>query len=317
MNVVREINRINEKELELATGAGSWHDQYKESAYIFVGGLNYELTEGDVITVFSQYGEIVDIDMPRDKATGKRRGFAFLMYEDQRSTVLAVDNLNGAELLGRTLRVDHTLNYKQKELVDGKWVDRETERLNVKPQAIEDNRDEPESDSASSLASVDKEDPMRDYLLAQKREKEQASSAGKRIKSDKKSTKKKHREGETPEERRARKERKKAKKLLLKQGEDGERRMIESRPITDRHRDEERDGRRYDRDEDNDKDGAVRNRSSSSPPQRHAERRSRSASPTRRSTQRRNGHSRSRTPTYRSSRDDRGSHGRDSRKSYE
>lgn len=72
--------------------------------------------------------------MPRDKATGKRRGFAFLMYEDQRSTVLAVDNLNGAELLGRTLRVDHVQNYKQKELVDGKWVDRETERLNARPE---------------------------------------------------------------------------------------------------------------------------------------------------------------------------------------
>lgn len=71
--------------------------------------------------------------MPRDKATGKRRGFAFLMYEDQRSTILAVDNLNGAELLGRTLRVDHVQDYKQKELVDGKWVDRETERLNAKP----------------------------------------------------------------------------------------------------------------------------------------------------------------------------------------
>eukprot|EP00965_Chrysotila_dentata_P030770 1024956-Pleurochrysis_carterae.AAC.1 len=45
--------------------------------------------------------------MPRDKATGKQRGFAFIAYEDQRSTVLAVDNFNGAKLLGRTLRVDH------------------------------------------------------------------------------------------------------------------------------------------------------------------------------------------------------------------
>ncbi|KAG8802112.1 hypothetical protein FRC16_010349 [Serendipita sp. 398] len=217
MNVVREINRINERELELATGAGSWHDQYKDSAYIFVGGLNYELTEGDVVTVFSQYGEIADIDMPRDKATGKRRGFAFLMYEDQRSTILAVDNLNGAELLGRTLRVDHTLNYKQKELVDGKWVDRETERLNVKPELTHDDRDEQESDSASSIASVDKEDPMRDYLIAQKKEE------GKRIKSKK--SKRKH-DDETPEERRARKERKRAKRLAKQKEGDKERRMI-------------------------------------------------------------------------------------------
>lgn len=43
--------------------------------------------------------------MPRDKETAKPRGFAFLMYEDQRSTVLAVDNMNGAMVLGRMLKV--------------------------------------------------------------------------------------------------------------------------------------------------------------------------------------------------------------------
>jgi len=40
-------------------------------------------------------------------------GFAFLAYEDQRSTILAVDNMNGAILLGRTLRCDHTENYRR------------------------------------------------------------------------------------------------------------------------------------------------------------------------------------------------------------
>src|ERR1700753_3136208 len=95
-----------------------------DSAYIFIGGLNYELTEGDVITIFSQYGEVVDVNLPRDKATGKTKGFGFLMYEDQRSTILAVDNLNGAKVLDRTLRVDHVRNYKQPKVknADGEWV---------------------------------------------------------------------------------------------------------------------------------------------------------------------------------------------------
>ena len=75
MNVVKEIQRINEKEarLELNPDA-SWHSKYKNSAYIFVGGLDYGLTEGDIITVFSQYGEIVDINLVRDKGTGKSKG---------------------------------------------------------------------------------------------------------------------------------------------------------------------------------------------------------------------------------------------------
>jgi RNA-binding motif X-linked protein 2 len=49
----------------------------------------------------------MDINMPRDAETGKPKGFCFLMYEDQRSTVLAVDNMTGAQVLGRTIRVSH------------------------------------------------------------------------------------------------------------------------------------------------------------------------------------------------------------------
>ncbi|KAJ2824897.1 RNA-binding protein Cwf29, partial [Coemansia sp. 'formosensis'] len=109
MNVVQEIRRINERESRQGSSGStaSWHDEYKDSAYIFVGGLPFDLTEGDIICVFSQYGEIVNINLVRDKETGKSKGYAFLQYEDQRSTILAVDNLNGAKVLGRVLRVDH------------------------------------------------------------------------------------------------------------------------------------------------------------------------------------------------------------------
>lgn len=49
----------------------------------------------------------------RDKKTGKSRGFAFLAYEDQRSTDLAVDNLNGYTIDGRVIGVDHVNDYKR------------------------------------------------------------------------------------------------------------------------------------------------------------------------------------------------------------
>ena len=53
--------KINEKELEmgLAGTKNSWHQEYKDSAWIFLGGLPYEMTEGDIICMFSQYGEPV------------------------------------------------------------------------------------------------------------------------------------------------------------------------------------------------------------------------------------------------------------------
>ncbi|XP_043837153.1 RNA-binding motif protein, X-linked 2-like [Dromiciops gliroides] len=110
---VKLINELNEREAELGvTEKVSWHAQYKDSAWIFLGGLPYELTEGDIICVFSQYGEIVNINLVRDKKTGKSKGFSFLCYEDQRSTILAVDNLNGIKIRGRTIRVDHVANYR-------------------------------------------------------------------------------------------------------------------------------------------------------------------------------------------------------------
>ena len=44
-------------------------------------------------------------------AAGLSRGSCFLAFEDWRSTILAVDNMNGARLAGRTLRVDHAKTY--------------------------------------------------------------------------------------------------------------------------------------------------------------------------------------------------------------
>eukprot|EP01117_Protostelium_nocturnum_P005599 TRINITY_DN2020_c0_g1_i8.p1 TRINITY_DN2020_c0_g1~~TRINITY_DN2020_c0_g1_i8.p1 ORF type:complete len:229 (-),score=78.27 TRINITY_DN2020_c0_g1_i8:52-738(-) len=112
MNKVKLIQSVNEKEIELglAGESGSWHDSSK-SAYIYVGGLDPLLTEGDVLCVFSQYGDPVDIDMPKDHEARCSKGFAFLCYKDRRSTILAIDNLNGFNLIGRTLRVDHA-DYK-------------------------------------------------------------------------------------------------------------------------------------------------------------------------------------------------------------
>ena len=94
--------------------AGSWHAQYAGSAYVFVGGLDRSLTEGDVLAVMAQCGEVSDLNLPRCRETGRPRGFGFLAYADQRSTVLAVDNLHGARVAGRTIRVEHVLDYRRK-----------------------------------------------------------------------------------------------------------------------------------------------------------------------------------------------------------
>ena len=53
---VKNTQKLNERELQLGlTGStSSWHADYKDSAWIFIGGLPYDLTEGDIICIFSQ-----------------------------------------------------------------------------------------------------------------------------------------------------------------------------------------------------------------------------------------------------------------------
>ena len=107
------IKRLVESDLDkLVPIDHSWHSQYSSSAYIYIGNLDPRLTEGDVITVFSQFGDIVDINMARDKETKKSLGYCFLAFEDQRSTIIAIDNMIGYPLIGRPLRIDHVLDYK-------------------------------------------------------------------------------------------------------------------------------------------------------------------------------------------------------------
>lgn len=57
---MKNVIKLSEQEL-YTSNKTSWHDQYKDSAWVFVGGLPYDLTEGDLICIFSQYVHICNI----------------------------------------------------------------------------------------------------------------------------------------------------------------------------------------------------------------------------------------------------------------
>ncbi|KAL4901541.1 hypothetical protein BDW74DRAFT_187729 [Aspergillus multicolor] len=192
MNNIRQVQALNKRELENAVPPeASWHADYRDTAYIYIGGLPFDLSEGDIVTIFSQYGEPVHINLVRDKETGKSRGFAFLKYEDQRSTDLAVDNLGGATVLGRMLRVDHTRYKKRDEEEDmnnvaklmgetaGKVADGDTDdegRRRKRRGHSEDREPRPrrllkeEIELEELIRNHDDEDPMKEFLIEEKKE---------------------------------------------------------------------------------------------------------------------------------------------------
>jgi RNA-binding motif X-linked protein 2 len=55
MNNIKATQSRNEMEIASGlVGDKSWHAQYKDSAYVYVGGFPFDLTEGDLIAVMSQ-----------------------------------------------------------------------------------------------------------------------------------------------------------------------------------------------------------------------------------------------------------------------
>ena len=73
---------------------------------IYVGNLNFRISEETIRNCFSPFGEIQDIKMVRDKETGNFKGFAFIQFVNPESAQNAVKAMNGKDLEGRTLRVN-------------------------------------------------------------------------------------------------------------------------------------------------------------------------------------------------------------------
>lgn len=73
---------------------------------IYVGNLPYEATEQEVNEVFSDYGVVKRVSIPVDRETGKVRGFGFVEMETEANEPPAIEALDGAEWMGRELRVN-------------------------------------------------------------------------------------------------------------------------------------------------------------------------------------------------------------------
>jgi RNA recognition motif-containing protein len=71
-----------------------------------VGNLNFRTMQDEIRSLFSEVGEVVDVFLPSDRATGRPRGFAFVEFSDEASARAAIQRFDGYELGGRNLRVN-------------------------------------------------------------------------------------------------------------------------------------------------------------------------------------------------------------------
>ena len=73
---------------------------------IYVGNLSYDVTQDDLTSVFAEYGTVTRVQIPTDRETGRPRGFGFVEMETDAEEDAAIEALDGAEWMGRSLRVN-------------------------------------------------------------------------------------------------------------------------------------------------------------------------------------------------------------------
>ena len=78
----------------------------KQNVSIFVGNLPFRAEQEDVTELFAQFGEVVNCALPLERDTGRKRGFAFVEMSDDAAEEAAIEGLQGAELMGRPLRIN-------------------------------------------------------------------------------------------------------------------------------------------------------------------------------------------------------------------
>lgn len=95
---------------------------------IYVGNLSFDATQGDISEVFAEYGSVSRVSLPTDRETGRPRGFAFVEMGSEAEEDAAISALDGAEWMGRDLKVNKARPRESRPADGGGWNNRRDRR---------------------------------------------------------------------------------------------------------------------------------------------------------------------------------------------
>lgn len=75
---------------------------------IYVGNIAYAVTDEDLRTAFSAFGQVASARVVMDRETGRSRGFGFVEMPNSTEAQAAIDALNGTDLKGRVMTVNQS-----------------------------------------------------------------------------------------------------------------------------------------------------------------------------------------------------------------
>ena len=78
----------------------------KSQTKLFIANLPWSLRGRDLKEIFSEYGEVAYAKVILDRETGKSKGFGFIEFTNPEDAKKAVEEMNEAEIDGRTIKLD-------------------------------------------------------------------------------------------------------------------------------------------------------------------------------------------------------------------
>ena len=81
---------------------------------LYVGNLSFQTTEQSLEQAFAQFGEVAEVKLVLDRDTGRSRGFGFVTMANPDDARKAIEQMNGAELDGRALRVNEAEDRRER-----------------------------------------------------------------------------------------------------------------------------------------------------------------------------------------------------------
>ncbi len=76
------------------------------STKLYVGNLAFQTTSEKLQDLFAQAGSVTSASVVEDRETGRSRGFAFVEMSTNEEALAAIEQFNGKEVDGRTLKVN-------------------------------------------------------------------------------------------------------------------------------------------------------------------------------------------------------------------
>ncbi|MDX2344783.1 MAG: RNA-binding protein [Acidimicrobiia bacterium] len=73
---------------------------------IYVGNLPFSSAGADLEELFGEYGQVDSSSVISDRETGRSRGFGFVEMSNDDEARKAIEELDGADFDGRSLRVN-------------------------------------------------------------------------------------------------------------------------------------------------------------------------------------------------------------------